>query len=338
MNAWLCDFGGGLDSLRPVRMATPTPGKGQVLVRVEAVSMNRRELSILAGKYPLPVKDTLIPAADGVGEVVELGEGVAELADSSASGVAVGDRVIGAVFPQWIDGPFALDRSAQLGGSRDGMLAEYVCLDAASVVPIPADIPVEQAACLPCAGVTAWHALHIDGAPGPGDVVLSRTSGGVSTFVIALATAMGCRVLVATSDAGRTPALTELGAERVITSGPNLVPELLSCTDSGGVDRTIHNYGNINDSLAGTKIGGSVSLVSTAGADAVNPDLIFGRNVGVHPISLGTVQHTRELVDFAAAHHIRIPIAGTFAFDETHAAFSLYAHHPPFGKIVIRVR
>ena len=119
---------------------------------MEAVSLNKRELSILEGRYPLPVKPTLIPVSDGVGRVIRVGAAVRDL--------EAGDRVAGAVFPQWLDGPFSLEQAAQLGGSLDGMLAEYACLDGAAAIRIPESIPPEQASCLPCAGVTAWHALQ----------------------------------------------------------------------------------------------------------------------------------------------------------------------------------
>lgn len=328
MKTWLCEFGGGLDSLRCVTRPRPAPAAGQVLVAVEAVSLNQRELSVLAGDYPLPVKDTVVPAADGVGRIVELGEGV--------TGLAVGDRVIGAVFPHWADGPFSPERSDQLGGSLDGMLAEFVCLEAAATVRIPATIPVEQAACLPCAGVTAWHALQIGRTTAPGDLVLSRTSGGVSCFVIALAAAMGATAWVATSDASRNGALTALGAARVIMTGPTMVPEVMSSTGSRGADRVVHLYGDVNESVAATTIGGSVSLVSPTGSGPIDASAVFLRNTAVHPISLGHLRHTRELVDAVATHGISVPIAETFALGDARAAFAHYVENRPFGKIIIR--
>jgi NADPH:quinone reductase-like Zn-dependent oxidoreductase len=328
MKAWLVDFGGGLESLRSVEVPRPAPAPGQVLIRVEAVSLNKRELSVLEGRYPLPVKDTLIPACDGVGTVVEVGDGV--------SRPVVGDRVVGAVFPEWFDGPFSLDRSAQLGGSRDGMLAEYVCLDAAAAVPIPETIPVVQAACLPCAGVTAWHALHTGVPLRPGDTVLTSTGGGVSVYTALLAKALGYRVIITTSTASRSAALADLGADHVLTGGARS-RDVLELTDSRGVDRTIHIYGDVNESVASTKVGRSVSVVSTVGSSPIDPLPAFTRNVGIRPISLGGVHHTRALVDFVAAHDIRVPIAACHGFEQSRTAYEQYIEQKPFGKIVIRV-
>jgi NADPH:quinone reductase-like Zn-dependent oxidoreductase len=328
MKAWFVDFGGGLESLRSVNVPRPVPAPGQVLVQVEAVSLNRRELSVLEGRYPLPVKDTLIPACDGVGTIVEVGDGVPS--------DVVGDRVVGAVFPEWLDGPFSLDRSAQLGGSLDGMLAEYVCLYASAVVPIPKTIAVVQAACLPCAGVTAWHALRIGGPLRPGDTVLTTTSGGVSTYTIQVAKALGYRVIVATSTASRSAALTNLGADHVLTGNASS-RDVLELTESRGADRTVHIHGDINQSIASTKVGASVAVVSPAGSTAIDPHLAFSRNVGIHPISLGGVHHTRALVEFVAAHDIRVPIAACHPFEQSRAAYTQYIEQRTFGKVVIRV-
>lgn len=328
MKAWLVDFGGGVESLRSVVVPRPVPAAGQVLVQVEAVSLNQRELSVLEGRYPLPVQDTLIPVCDGVGTIVEVGAGVPSN--------AVGARVVGAVFPEWFDGPFSLDRSAQLGGSRNGMLAEYVCLDAAAAVPIPKTIPVIQAACLPCAGVTAWHALQIGLSLRPGDTVLTTTSGGVSAYTTQLAKALGYRVIVATGTASRSAELTNLGADHVLT-GRVRSPDVLELTDSRGADRTIHIYGDINQSIASTSVGAAVILVSPAGSAAIDPLLAFTRNVGIHPVSLGGVHHTRALVDFVATHGIRVPIAACHPFEQSRAAYTQYIEQRPFGKVIIRV-
>lgn len=193
MKSYHMSLGAGLEGLVQRHHDVPTPGPGEVLLRVHAVSLNFRELSILLrGRYPLPVKPDVIAAADGAGEVVALGEGV--------SRTRVSDRVIASIFPQWMDGPFGIAQSAQLGGALDGMLTEYAVLPEAALVPIPAHLSYDEAATLPCAGVTAWNALTGGGVPlQVGDDVLTLGSGGVSLFALQLAKASGARVIATTS-------------------------------------------------------------------------------------------------------------------------------------------
>jgi len=99
------------------------------LLKVRANSLNARELSVLQGTYPLPVRPDVAMCADGAGEVVEIGTGVTR--------VAVGDRVAAAMFPRWIAGRIGWEIVPQLGGSLDGMLTELTVLDEDAPVRIP---------------------------------------------------------------------------------------------------------------------------------------------------------------------------------------------------------
>src|SRR6185436_19155453 len=145
---------------------------------------------------------------DGAGEVVALGAGVTR--------AAIGDRVIASIFPRWIDGPFSLERAAQLGGSLDGMLTEHAVLHEDALVAVPAHLSYEEAAALPCAGVTAWNALT-GGLPlQAGDDVLTLGSGGVSLFALQFAKAFGARVIATTSSDDKAARLRELGADEVV--------------------------------------------------------------------------------------------------------------------------
>src|SRR6185312_9704176 len=132
------------------------PGRSEVVVRVRAVSLSYRELMILRGWYPLPVKADVIPVSDGAGEIV-----------------AVGDRVTAAAFPRWLGGRFSVEYAAQLGGSLDGLLTEYARLDESALVRIPAHLSFSEAATLPVAGVTAWNALTGGRGVQPGETVLT---------------------------------------------------------------------------------------------------------------------------------------------------------------------
>src|SRR5260370_2768928 len=166
--------GAGLDGLSIDERSEPAPAPGEVLIKVKAVSLNDRDLLILKGLYP-GVTKPVVPVSDGVGEVVAVGEGVTR--------VKVGDRVIGTFFQRWIDGPASpAKRDVALGGTCDGLLAEYALLDAEGLVLAPDHLSDEEASCLPCAGVTAWRGLTGGAGFLPGETVLVQGTEGVSLF------------------------------------------------------------------------------------------------------------------------------------------------------------
>jgi len=181
-----------LDSLAVGERPEPRPGPGQVLVRVRACSLNYRDLLILKGLYNKKLPLPLVPLSDGAGEVAAVGDGVTR--------VRVGDRVAGCFMPAWIDGePTEAKAKSALGGGGPGMLAEYVVLPAEGVVPVPDHLSDEEAATLPCAAVTAWHALVTEGGVKAGDVVLTQGTGGVSLFALQFAKLLGARVIATSS-------------------------------------------------------------------------------------------------------------------------------------------
>ena len=169
-------------------LPSPTPGPGEVLIRVRAVSLNYRDLLISKGLYNPRLRLPLIPLSDGAGEVAVTGAGVTRFKP--------GDRVAANFMTAWVGGQIdeACARSA-LGGDVDGMLAEEVVLPEHSLVHIPEHLSFEEAATLPCAAVTAWHALMVGGGLKPGDTVLTQGTGGVSIFALQFARMAGARVI-----------------------------------------------------------------------------------------------------------------------------------------------
>ncbi len=163
-----------------------------VLIKVHAVSLNYRDLRMVKGLYNPKMALPRIPFSDGAGEVVAIGEGVTQ--------VKAGERVCGIFMQRWQDGPLTAEKSkAALGGDVDGMLAEYVLLDQHGVVRFPDHLSYEEAATLPCAGVTAWNALHHAGEPAnpvsPGETVVIQGTGGVSLFALHFAKLLGAKVI-----------------------------------------------------------------------------------------------------------------------------------------------
>ena len=178
----------GIDNLEAFEAPIPKPNPGQVIIKVHAASLNYRDLMMVKGFYNPKMALPRIPCSDGAGEIVEVGEGVSDF--------KIGDRVAGIFMQRWIDGPpSAAKQKAALGGDIEGMLAEYVALDATGVVTLPDHLSFEEGATLPCAGVTAWNAVVTAAHTKPGDTVVIQGTGGVSIFALQFAKMLGARVL-----------------------------------------------------------------------------------------------------------------------------------------------
>jgi NADPH:quinone reductase-like Zn-dependent oxidoreductase len=170
---WAIVGGFGLDHLKLIERPMPVPRHGDVVIRIAAVSLNYRDMDMVLGTYPFSFPLPLVPTSDGVGEVVAVGEGVTR--------AKIGDRVLGTFHQSWIAGRYE-EGTPQLGGSADGMLAEYARLDQQGIVHAPSNLTDEEAATLPCAGLTSWHSLVTESQLQAGDTVLIQGTGGVSLF------------------------------------------------------------------------------------------------------------------------------------------------------------
>src|SRR6516164_163116 len=199
----------GIEAVVQIEQPNPKPTYRRVLVKVAACSLNFRDLGIVRGTYRMPVRDNILPLSDGAGEVVEVGAGVTR--------VKVGDKVAGCFFQRWSGGEAPSDvQASALGGSIDGMLAEYVVLEEEGVVRIPAHLSSEEGATLPCAALTAWHALVEHGKVIAGQTVLLQGTGGVSIFALQLAHAMGLQVVITSSSDEKLARAKNLGANKGI--------------------------------------------------------------------------------------------------------------------------
>jgi NADPH:quinone reductase-like Zn-dependent oxidoreductase len=336
MKSYHMSMGAGLDGLVPRHHEVPQPGPNEVLLRVHAVSLNYRELMILQqGRYPLPVKPDVVGMCDGAGEVAALGSGVTRAKH--------GDRVIASIFPRWVDGPFGADRAAQLGGSLDGMLTEYIVLHEDAVVAIPAHLSYEEAATLPCAGVTAWNALT-GGLPlKAGDDVLTLGSGSVSLFALQLAKASGARVIATTSSDHKAAQLRELGADEVVNyrSTPDWSAEVRRLSGGAGVQHVVEIGGGatLAHSLKAVALSGEIGFVGTVagGSSMIDANALFASGATLRAVAAGSRTQLGNVARTMAVNKLRPVIARVFAFDEAPAALAYYAEGRSVGKVVIRV-
>ncbi|MCO1657976.1 zinc-dependent alcohol dehydrogenase family protein [Pseudonocardia humida] len=329
----LSSSGAGLAGLRSTREEVPSPGPGEVLVAVRAAALNHRDQLVLDGDYVLPVRADGIPLAEGVGVVAEVGPG-------AGSGPAVGSRVVPAVFPRWRDGPFALDVADQLGGSLDGMLAEYRVLPGDALVEVPGFLTDAEAASLACAGVTAWNALTGGRGVRAGETVLTLGTGGVSLWAVQLAAAMGAKVVATTGDDAKAELLTRLGAAVVVNyrTAPDWPAAVREATGGRGADHVVEVAGTLAASVAATAFGGQVDVVGFMGTPApVDPSALFTGGVTLRPVALGSRSHLVGLVRAVATHRLRPVVDRVFPFDRAPEAFAHHRAGGAVGKVVVSV-
>lgn len=324
----------GFDALQLVERPRPALNAGDVRVRVRAVSLNYRDLMVARGSKKRAKR--IVPVSDGAGEVIEVGADVRRL--------AAGDRVAAAFFPTWLDGPFAEEHHANaLGGSLDGMLAEEVVLPERAWVKIPSRYSFEQAATLPCAGVTAWHALFEAAAVEPGDTVLVQGGGGVSTFALQLARFAGAGVIATSSSAEKRARLEQMGALATIdyTADPKWGEAVRAAAGNRGVDLVVEvgGAGTFDQSVAALRYGGHMSLLGIlAGTQGpINTYAIFHKNIRIHGVYVGSIAMFERLVRALERSTIAPVIDRVFPFDEARAAYEYLASGAHFGKVVIRV-
>jgi NADPH:quinone reductase-like Zn-dependent oxidoreductase len=315
----------------------PTPGPGEVLVGVRATSLNYRELLIAKGTYPIPPKKDCIPVGDGAGEVLAVGEGVATF--------KVGDRVAAGMFQSWTQGLFrAADYGSSLGASIDGMLAEKVVLRASGLVAVPPHLSYEEAATLPCAALTAWHAVMESGAQlRPGAIVLTLGTGGVSLFAIQLARAAGCQVIATSSSDEKLERLRALGATHRINyrKTPAWSEEVKRLTGGAGADLIVEVAGaTLNRSLDAVAFGGTVSVIGSIGgvaAEPFSPVNLFAKCARMYGVSVGSIEMFGRMNRAIDAHRIRPVIDSVHEFDRANEALARLDSGAHFGKVVIRV-
>ena len=292
---------------------------------------------IVKGHYNPKLKMPAVPLSDGVGEVVEVGPGVTR--------VKVGDRVAGAFMPKWVAGEIdeAKARSALGGGGADGMLAEFVAIHEEGVVHVPEHLSDEEAATLPCAAVTAWHALVGEGSLKAGDTVLAQGTGGVSIFALQFAHLQGARVIVTSSRDEKLKRAAELGASDGInySTTPKWEDRVRELTGGRGVDYVVEvgGAGTLAQSMKAVKAGGQISLIGvlSSGTGQVNPLPILMRNIRVQGIFVGSREMFEAMNRAIALAKLKPIVDRVFPFAKAADAFSYMETGAHFGKVVIRM-
>jgi len=324
----------GIDSLELVERTTPQPGPGEVLVKIHAVSLNYRDLMMVKGLYNPKMKLPRIPCSDGAGEVEAVGEGVTQWKR--------GDRVCGIFMQNWVDGPPTPAKiKGALGGDVDGMLAENVVLKETGLVRIPEHLSFEEAATLPCAGVTAWNALKAGGL-NRGSTVLMQGTGGVSIFALQFAKLKGARVLgISSSDAKLQRACT-LGLDEALDYGETSEWDkwVVEKTGGEGVDLVVEvgGVGTLPRSLRAVKMGGTIAQIGVLSgpAEPVPVPMILHKQVHIRGIYVGSWENFEEMNAEISAAKLK-PVYESHEWTEAKKVFKEMEGATHFGKLVLKV-
>jgi len=313
------------------------PAANEVAVRVHAVSLNRRDLMMVAGRYGRGgTQPNTVPLSDGAGEVIAVGSGVTRF--------KAGDRVAGIFFEDWLDGPpTAAALATARGGNDGGMLSEVVVTDAEGLVSIPNHLTYEEAATLPCAGVTAWVGLFKRGRLEKGDFVLLEGTGGVSVFGLQLAAAAGAKPIITSSSDAKLMRARELGAFGTVNyrSNPEWQNEVRALTGGAGVDQVLEVGGQdtLPRALQALAFGGHVAIIGglSGFASDVPVGTLMGLNATASGIYVGSRADFEALNAFLTEHEIKPIVDKVFELEDAPAAFAAMDSGDFFGKVVIRL-
>ncbi len=334
MKAFLTRTAGGIDDLTLENI--PEPGalcSGQIRIAMRAASLNYRDLMAVTGAFGSPGEQGLIPCSDGTGEVVETGPDVTR--------VRTGDRVALTFNPDWIGGPWRASAAAMGRGGplMQGVMREQIVVHASEVVTLPPQLDFDEGAALPCAGVTAWHALCGPAPLFPGMTVLLQGTGGVSTLGIQFAKLFGARVIATTSTPERQRLLERLGADATINyrEKPAWDERVRELTGGEGVDLCVEIGGaeTVDRSLAATRTGGRVALVGLLSGWPNAVSSMFSSGVDITPIKVGSRDDFERMLRAMALHDVHPLIDSRFTFDQLPDALRHLESKGHTGKIVL---
>lgn len=333
MKAMVVGLPQNLDTLGFEERADPgAPGSGEVRVALHGSSLNYHDLGVVTGR--MGAASGRIAMADGAGVVEAIGAGVTEF--------AVGDAVVSCFFPDWQDGaPTIGDFSRTPGDGIDGYAAEHVVAPATAFTRAPFGYDHVEAATITTAGLTAWRSLVGDGGLKAGDVVLLLGTGGVSTWGLAIAKAMGATVVVTSSSDAKLERARELGADHVVNY--RQVGEwgraVADWTGGRGVDHVLElgGAGTLPQSIGAVRVGGHIALIGTVTGVVgdVPTAALMAKQARLQGLIVGSRRQQTEFVRAIEATGIRPVIDRRFPLADLAEAFRHQQDGSHFGKIGI---
>ena len=328
----------GLENLAIIDLPEPEPRAGEVLMRIDHVSLNYRDILAVNGGYGRMQKQgKLIPLSDGAGEIVAIGEGV--------KGWNLGDRAMSVFFPKWQAGPLRPEAvAADVGGMIDGVGCEYRVFAADALVKLPEGMSTRTAAALPCAAATAWNAVIEHGKAGPGQRVLVQGSGGVSLSALQFAVAAGAEVIATVSSDEKAELAKSLGAAATVNdrTDPDWGKTVKKMTGGAGVDHVVEIGGaaTFKQSMQACGLGASIWSIGVIGGPRteLNIPILSMSGLRVQGVVAGSRMSAQRMVAAMAYHGIEPVIdESRYELSDLKAALKHLESGKHTGKIVLEV-
>ncbi len=321
---------GGPEQLTLEEIDRPAPGADEVLVRIHAAAFNRRDVFITQGLYPgIELPRTL--GSDGAGVVAALGAGVDDL--------ELGAPVVINPMLGWGNDPHVWAPGASiLGMPRDGTFAEYVVVPRINVYPKPPGLSMEEAAAIPLAGLTAYRATFTRGELRSGETVLiPGIGGGVQTFVLLYAKAIGARAIVTSGSEEKLERAKQLGADVAIDYRSDDWQKI--ARKAGPIDLVVDSSGGdtLAKSLSALRPGGRVVVYGgTRGESAIKLFSLFWNHIDIRGTSMGSPADFRAMLEVFGSG-LKPVIDRVYPMSEAAAAAERMAASEQFGKIILQI-
>lgn len=327
----------GIEHLAVKQVAKPTPQRGEVLIRIKAVSLNYLDLIMVNGGFDSNLSFPYVPCSDGAGIIVELGEEVI--------GWSIGDRVAVQHVQNWINGEYKKEFNTRVAWQTSGVLAEYICLPQYGIVKAPENLNFVEISTLPIAALTAWHALFNQAKLQIGQTVLTQGTGGISIFALQLAKATGAKVIATTSSEEKSQKLKELGADAVVNYNkvPTWHKEVLRLNGGNGVDITLDIGGTktIEQSLLSLKENGFLATAGFLSGSALPIDIlkhfINQRILRIQGLSTGSAESFSKMNRAIEVNDIHPVIETVYKLEKVQEAYRRLENSDRVGKIVISI-
>ncbi|MCL4126266.1 UNVERIFIED_CONTAM: hypothetical protein GTU68_061621 [Idotea baltica] len=324
--------GGGIENLQIEEKTSPEPKTNEVLVKWHATSLNYHDYLVAIGGIPVP--DGRIPMSDGAGEIIAVG--------SEVSNWKIGDKVMSTFFPFWIEGKPSFQKMVGVSGETiDGYIAEESAVLASSLSAIPDNYSYAEAATLPCACLTAWRGLAVEGNIKAGDSILIEGTGGMSLFGLQLAKMAGASVYATTSSDEKAERLLSMGVQAVVNyKEDERWGKAINKLSGGGVDHVLDVGGGstMNQSIEAVAIGGNIASIGILGngrKGSITFPKLFFKQITMSGIAVGSRAMQEDMTVAINISGIKPVIDKSFAFDQLADAFRYQESGAHFGKIVV---